>query len=185
MDVLNARLESLERSVLSADGPTSTENVSEQVALIERQLGRVLADHAPLTQGLEKYDRLKGIIDGDGDLDLSRRLLGLGAKTELILLNNGAMQTLADLRTIRDLQSKISQPEYSAAAELLPRARELEQRHCQQAAELKQAVADISSVVDRYHSETEALSELFIRWDQILAGLECGATELETKRRRG
>ncbi|KAJ2029844.1 hypothetical protein IWW57_001465 [Coemansia sp. S610] len=180
MDVLNARLEALERAVLSADGGTNnTENMSEQIAYIERRLGQVLADHTPLAQGLEKYTKLKGVIDGDGDLDLSRQLLGAGAKVELVLLNDSAVHTLADLRAIRDLQSNISQPEYAAAAKLLPKARQLEQQHTEQARELRRAVAGISSVVDRYHAETEALSELFVRWDQILTGIEREVSELE------
>ncbi|KAJ2817603.1 hypothetical protein GGI24_005352 [Coemansia furcata] len=178
MDVLDARLEALERSVLSADGHV-TENVSEQIAYIERRLGQVLADHVPLAQGLEKYTKLRGIIDGDGDLDISRQLLGIGAKVELVLLNDSALHTLADLRTIRDLQSNISQPEYAAAAELLPKARQLDQVHSEQAGELRRAIADISSVIDRYHAETEALSELFVRWDQILTGIEREVSELE------
>ncbi|KAJ2783208.1 hypothetical protein GGI18_003542 [Coemansia linderi] len=153
--------------------------MSEQIAYIERRLGQVLADHTPLAQGLEKYTKLKGVIDGDGDLDLSRQLLGVGAKVELVLLNDSAVHTLADLRAIRDLQSNISQPEYAAAAKLLPKARQLEQQHTEQAGELRRAVAGISSVVDRYHAETEALSELFVRWDQILTGIEREVSELE------
>ncbi|KAJ2073415.1 hypothetical protein GGI09_007513 [Coemansia sp. S100] len=180
MDVLNARLEALERGVLSADGRTNnTENVSEQIAHIERCLAQVLADHAPLAQGLEKYTKLKGVIDGDGDLDLSRQLLGVGAKAELVLLNDSAVHTLSDLRTIRDLQRNISQPEYAAAAEVLSKARELELQHSKQAGELRRAVADISSVVDRYHAETEALSEMFVRWDQVLTGIEREVSVLE------
>ncbi|KAJ2737605.1 hypothetical protein GGI20_006408, partial [Coemansia sp. BCRC 34301] len=180
MDVLNARLEVLERGVLSADGrANSMENASEQISNLERRLGQVLADHAPLAQGLQRYSKLKGIIDGDGDLDLSRQLLGVGAKIELVLLNDSAVHMLGDLRTIRDLQGNISQPEYSTAAELLPRARQLEMQHSAQAQELRRAVADISSVVDRYHAETEALSELFVRWDQILTGIEREVAELE------
>ncbi|KAJ2890739.1 hypothetical protein GGI21_006071 [Coemansia aciculifera] len=160
------------------------ENVSEQIANIERRLGQVLANHTPLAQGLEKYAKLQGVIDGDGDLDLSRQLLGAGAKLELVLLNDNAVQTLADLRAIRDLQGHISQPEYSVAAELLPKTLELERRHITQTGELRRAVADISSVIDRYHAETETLSELFVRWDQILTGIERNVSELEAASRK-
>ncbi|KAJ1722324.1 hypothetical protein LPJ53_003234 [Coemansia erecta] len=181
MDILVSRLEAIERIVCSTEHrPVSSEPLGEQVAQIERQLARLLADNSALSQGLEKYDRLRGTIDGDGDLELDRQLLGINAKAELILLNDSAQQTISEMRTIEGLQSKVNQPEYAAAAELLPKIKKsLEPENERQLAEFRRVVADISSIVDRYHTETEALSEIFIEWDRILTGLERKTSELE------
>ncbi|KAJ1937474.1 hypothetical protein GGF37_005195 [Kickxella alabastrina] len=181
MDILNARLEALERNVYSAENRAATGNLVEQVAEIELQLSKTLSENASLAQGLEKYEKLRGTIDGDGDLELNRQMLGIAAKTELILLNDSALHTITDLRTIGDLQAKANQPEYAAAAELLPRLQQsLEPQHESQVADFRKVVDDISSIVDRYHSETEALSEMFVQWDQILTGIERKVLELES-----
>ncbi|KAJ1853835.1 hypothetical protein H4R99_004338 [Coemansia sp. RSA 1722] len=189
MDLLVSRLEALERAVYSAERhaeaaahlDSSTRNgLVEQVLQIERQLGKVLSENSALTTGLQKYEKLRGSIDGDGDLELSRQLLGVNAKTELILLNDSAPHTFSDLRTINSLQGKINQPEYAAAAELLLRIKQsLEPENDHQMTEFKQVVADISSMVDRYHSEIDALSEMFVQWDRILVNIERKVTELE------
>ncbi|KAJ2574627.1 hypothetical protein GGH19_003661 [Coemansia sp. RSA 1807] len=181
MSVLTARIEALERSVCSSDADIHTANLAEQVALIERQLSKTLADHTSLARALEKYEALKDIIESDGDMELARRALGITAKAELILLNDDALKILSDLHTIRDLQPRISQPEYATAADLLPQVGELEKQHAQQASAFRQIVADISSVVDKYHADTEAMSEMFIRWDQTLTAIERKVTELEAK----
>ncbi|KAJ1728678.1 hypothetical protein LPJ61_003907 [Coemansia biformis] len=172
MDVLGTRLEALERRVGGAADRTGAEGLAAQVAHIERRLSKILADNAALALGLEKYEKLRDVIEGDGDMELQRRLLGVDAKVELILLNEDAPAVLSDLRTIHDLQSRINQPEYAAVAGLLPQVCGLEQRHGGQAAEFRQVVAEVSSLVDRYHAETEALSEMFIRWDQALTAIE-------------
>ncbi|KAJ1644679.1 hypothetical protein J3B02_004949 [Coemansia erecta] len=189
MEILVSRLEALERAVYSAEHHTAVRadnngssgaGLVEQVLHIERQLGKVLSENSALGTGLQKYEKLRGSIDGDGDLELSRQMLGVNAKTELILLNDSALRILSDLRTIDGLQAKVNQPEYAAAAELLPRIKtSLEPENEQQMAEFKQAVADISSMVDRYHTEIDALSEMFIQWDRILASMERKVTELE------
>ncbi|KAJ1807555.1 hypothetical protein LPJ56_004887 [Coemansia sp. RSA 2599] len=192
MDVLVSRLEALERAVYSAERHTpvhadnnhNNSGLVEQVLQIERQLGKVLSENSALGTGLQKYEKLRGSIDGDGDLELSRQLLGVNAKTELILLNDSALRTLPDLRTIDSLQGKVNQPEYAAAAELLPRIKQsLEPENEQQMMEFKQVVADISSMVDRYHTEVDALSEMFVQWDRILANIERKVTELESASR--
>ncbi|KAJ2777899.1 hypothetical protein H4R18_004911 [Coemansia javaensis] len=184
MDILGARLDALERRVGSTGGGSGP-GLAEQAAAAERRLSAILADHPVLGRGVEKYEKLRDIIDGDGDLELHRRLLGVDAKVELILLNEDAPQTLSDLRTIRDLQGRVNQPEYAAAAALLPRIRELEERHGAQAAECRRAVAEVSALVDRYRSETEALSEAFIGWDRTLTAIERRVAELEAARRAG
>ncbi|KAJ2827810.1 hypothetical protein IWW50_001704 [Coemansia erecta] len=181
MDVITTRIETLERCVCGADASIHTSNLAEQVALIERQLGKTLADHTSLAHVVEKYEALKDIIDGDGDLELGRQMLGVAAKTELILLNDDAPKIMSDLRTIRDLQPRINQPEYATAAALLPQIGKLEQQHVNQASVFRQVIADISSLVDKYHAETEALSQMFIRWDQALTNIERKVTELEAK----
>ncbi|KAJ2757498.1 hypothetical protein IWQ56_006250 [Coemansia nantahalensis] len=178
MDILEARLDALERRV----GAGSGKDLAAQVAQMERQLAAILADNAALALGLEKYEKLRDVIEGDGDLELQRRMLGAGAKAELILLNEDAPRTLSDLRTIRDLQARINQPEYAAAAELLPRIGELEQAHGGQAAEFRQVADEVTSLVDRYHAETEALSESFLGWDRALAAIERQVAKLEAAR---
>ncbi|KAJ2796409.1 hypothetical protein H4R21_004728 [Coemansia helicoidea] len=179
MDILEARLDALERRV----GAGSGKDLAAQVAQMERQLAAILADNAALALGLEKLDeKLRDVIEGDGDLELQRRMLGAGTKAELILLNEDAPRTLSDLRTIRDLQARINQPEYAAAAELLPRIGELEQAHGGQAAEFRQVADEVTSLVDRYHAETEALSESFLGWDRALAAIERQVAKLETAR---
>ncbi|KAJ2767195.1 hypothetical protein IWQ57_004053 [Coemansia nantahalensis] len=178
MDILEARLDALERRV----GAGSGKDLAAQVAQMERQLAAILADNAALALGLEKYEKLRDVIEGDGDLELQRRMLGAGTKAELILLNEDAPRTLSDLRTIRDLQARINQPEYAAAAELLPRIGELEQAHGGQAAEFRQVADEVTSLVDRYHAETEALSESFLGWDRALAAIERQVAKLETAR---
>ncbi|KAJ1850589.1 hypothetical protein LPJ73_003379 [Coemansia sp. RSA 2703] len=181
MDILASRLEAIERIVYSTEQrKVSSETLGKQVTDIERQLARLLADNSALSQGLEKYEKLRGTIDGDGDLELDRQLLGINAKVELIMLNDSAQQTISELRTIEGLQSKVNQPEYAAAAELLAKIKNnLEPENEQQLAEFRQVVADISLIVDRYHAETEALSEIFIEWDRILTGLERKVSNLE------
>ncbi|KAI8324425.1 hypothetical protein GQ54DRAFT_296124 [Martensiomyces pterosporus] len=179
MDVLNTRLEALERSVYAASSSVEMVNLVEQVAQVERQLNRTLAASSSLALGLQKYEKLSGVIDGDGDLDLHRRLLGMDAKAELILLNDGASQTLSDLSTIQDLQSRTNQPEYKTAADQIPKLHPIETKHGVQMSEFKSAVSDVSSLIDRYHSDTETLSEMFIQWDLILTTLERKVSELE------
>ncbi|KAI9505843.1 hypothetical protein GGI25_001251 [Coemansia spiralis] len=181
MDIIFTRIEALERSVYSnAQDTVHSENIVGQVALVERQLNKTLSENRTLALGLEKYEKLRDIIDGDGDIELSRSLLGVNAKTELILLNDGALNTLSDMRIIADLQSKVNQPEYAAAAEQLSKSQQLERRHRDQAAVFRQAVADISLVIDKYHAETEVLSEMFVEWDRILTTIERKVSELET-----
>ncbi|KAJ2158563.1 hypothetical protein GGF46_003682 [Coemansia sp. RSA 552] len=184
MDVLGARLEALERSVCGEEPRQGSETLVAQVALVERQLSRTLSTHASLALALEKYDKLRDVIEGDGDLELRRRLLGVHSKTELVLMNEAAMKTLSEMRTIRDLQGRINQPEYTAAAELLPRMRALGEQYGGQVTEFRNVVDEVSDIVDRYHSETEALSELFIRWDHALTGIERKVAELEAAHRR-
>ncbi|KAJ1667669.1 hypothetical protein IW140_001274 [Coemansia sp. RSA 1813] len=169
MEDLVARLEALERGVYS-NAKSSTdavvsENLVGQVALIE-------------------HEKLSDIIDADGDLERSRRLLGIGAKTELILLNDSASQTISDMRTISALQSNINQPEYTKAAEQQAKTQVVEQQHSIQAAEFRKIVADVSSVIDRYYAETEVLSEMFIQWDQTLTAIERKVAEMEASSRK-
>lgn len=181
MDVLNSRLETLERRIGGAASTTEdTADLSQQVALIERRLDNTLAENASLEIGLAKYEKLEDIIDGDGDLELDRRLMGLGVKVELLLLNRDAQQTLSHLRTVGELQSKINQPEYAAAAELLPQMQQLEHRHGKQVNEFKNLVVEVSSIIDQYHMETEALSEMFVQWDRTLSSIERKISELES-----
>ncbi|KAJ2079245.1 hypothetical protein H4R24_003906 [Coemansia sp. RSA 988] len=179
MDSLLTRVASLERSVCSVESNTQVENLLAQVALIERQLGKTLDEHPALALGFDKYETLRDVIDGDGDLELDRRMLGVDAKMELILLNGDFQKTLSSVRAIRDLQSRINQPEYAAAAELLPQLRKIELQHDDQTSGFVQVVADISSIVDRYHAETEALSEIFISWDRMLNSIERKVSTLE------
>ncbi|KAJ2588205.1 hypothetical protein EV177_009455 [Coemansia sp. RSA 1804] len=124
------------------------------------------------------------IIDDDGALEHSRRLLGIGAKAELIMLNDTALQTVSDMRTIGDLQAQINRPEYSKAAEQQTRARAVEQQHSIQASEFRAVAADISSVIDRYYAETEVLSEMFVQWDQALTAIERKVADLESLSRK-
>ncbi|KAJ1791200.1 hypothetical protein LPJ59_005029 [Coemansia sp. RSA 2399] len=188
MDDLVARLETLERGVYSnakSSADNESENLVGQVALIERQLSKALSENAALSIGLEKYEKLKDIIDADGDLERDRQLLGIGAKTELILLSGSASQTISDMRTISDMQSKINQPEYAKAAEQHAKTRVVEQQHIAQASEFRKVVADVSSVIDKYYAETEVLSEMFIQWDQALTTIERKVTDLEASSRKG
>ncbi|KAJ1957049.1 hypothetical protein GGI12_005135 [Dipsacomyces acuminosporus] len=183
MDVVGSRLEALERTVYSASSSAEAANLAEEVAQIERQLAKTLAGNSSLAAGLQKCtNKLRDLIDGDGDLELHRRLLGVDAKTELILLNSDASQTLSDLRTIDGLQNKINQPEYKSAAEQVPRLQSIEAQHGSQASEFKNVVSDVSSLIDRYHSETEAVSEMFVEWDRVLASMERKVSELEAAR---
>ncbi|KAJ1950226.1 hypothetical protein EC988_004467 [Linderina pennispora] len=184
MDVIASRLDTLERLVYSKAAGTAaaTTNLAEQVAVVDRELKRTLADQPVLSAGLQKYDRLRGLIDGDGDLELQRKLLGINAKLEIILLNDGAAQILSDLRTIKDLEPKANMPEYKTAAEQLPKAKAVEAAHVEQAEQFRQAVAEVSALIDRYHAETGALSEMFVEWDRVLTGLEHKAAQLEAAR---
>ncbi|KAJ2809443.1 hypothetical protein H4R20_000063 [Coemansia guatemalensis] len=179
MDALVTRVAALERSVCSAEDNAQAENLLAQVTLIERQLGKTLSEHPALTLGFEKYEKLRDVIDGDGDLELSRRMLGVDAKMELILLNSDFQKTLSSMRAIRDLQPRVNQPEYAAAAELLPQLRKIELLHDDQTSSFAQVAADISSIVDRYRAETEALSEIFISWDRMLTAIERKVSTLE------
>ncbi|KAJ2537920.1 hypothetical protein EV175_006578, partial [Coemansia sp. RSA 1933] len=178
MEDIVARLEALERGVYSRSNSKSStfnepeKNLVSQIASIEHQLNKVLSENAALTRGLEKYEKLRDIIDADGDLERSRRLLGIGAKTELILLNNSVSQTISDMRTISYLQPKINQPEYAKAAEQQEKTLAVEKQHGAQASEFRKVVADVSSVIDKYYAETEVLSEIFIQWDQALTAIE-------------
>ncbi|KAJ1863441.1 hypothetical protein LPJ78_004061 [Coemansia sp. RSA 989] len=175
MDALAARLESLERTV-GAVGPTATvagsDNTAKQVSLIAHKLDKTIADYSSFQQLLDKYEKLRNIIEGDGDLELSRQLLGVTAKTEMILLNDDIQKIMSDLHIIRDLQPRINQPEYAAAASNLPLISQLEKQHEKQTGEFKHVVADISSLVDRYQAEMNALSEMFISWEQQLSAME-------------
>ncbi|KAJ2518390.1 hypothetical protein GGI11_002876 [Coemansia sp. RSA 2049] len=183
MEDLAARLEVLERGVYSSTHlPTGeeSENLVSQVALIEHKLNRALSENATLS----KDEKLRSIIDDDGALEHSRRLLGIGAKAELIMLNDTALQTVSDMRSIGDLQAQINRPEYSKAAEQQTRARAVEQQHNVQASEFRAVAADISSVIDRYYAETEVLSEMFVQWDQALTAIERKVADLESISRK-
>ncbi|KAJ2657672.1 hypothetical protein IWW48_004417 [Coemansia sp. RSA 1200] len=131
-----------------------------------------------------QHEKLRDIIDDDGALEHSRRLLGIGAKAELIMLNDTALQTVSDMRTIGDLQAQINRPEYSKAAEQQTRARAVEQQHNTQASEFRAVATDISSVIDRYYAETEVLSEMFVQWDQALTAIERKVADLESISRK-
>ncbi|PIA18856.1 hypothetical protein COEREDRAFT_84808 [Coemansia reversa NRRL 1564] len=179
MDALVTRVAALERCVCSVEDNTQVENLLGQVALIERQLGKTLSEHASLALGFEKYEKLRDVIDGDGDIELSRRMLGVDAKMELILLNSDFQKTLSSMRNIRDLQPRVNQPEYATAAALLPQLHKIELLHADQTSNFGQVVAEISSIVDRYHAETEALSEIFITWDRMLTTIERKVSALE------
>ncbi|KAJ2725290.1 hypothetical protein GGI07_001424 [Coemansia sp. Benny D115] len=175
MDVLASRLATLERLVFG-DSDSVTEldtTLASQVLQIEHQLAKVLAENPSLAQGLGKYNKLQATIDGDSDIELQRGLLGVEAKAELILNNQTALQTLPYLRTIGDLQAKANQPEYKGLAdELCKIEQKIEPQHEAQLADFKRVVEDISGIVDRYHAETQVLSEMFVRWDQLLTAME-------------
>ncbi|KAJ2613995.1 hypothetical protein H4S08_001920 [Coemansia sp. RSA 1365] len=175
MDALVTRVAALERCVCSVENNTQVENLLGQVALIERQLGKTLDEHASLALD----EKLRDVIDGDGDIELSRRMLGVDAKMELILLNSDFQKTLSSMRTIRDLQPRINQPEYATAVALLPQLHKIELLHADQTSNFGEVVAEVTSIVDRYHAETEALSEIFITWDRMLTTIERKVSTLE------